>query len=75
MVPGTVADNVSFLAKVMNAKATVPFAIIDHGAQALEAGLELRESPLMMLTNVTVGTPEMKASPLAALDSSLKGLT
>ena len=50
------------------------FAVIDQSAAARDAGLELRETVLVIFGNPALGTPVMAASPLAALDLPLKVL-
>jgi uncharacterized protein (DUF302 family) len=47
------------------------FAAIDHDNEARQAGLELRETVLVLFGNPKAGTPIMVASPLAALDLPL----
>jgi uncharacterized protein (DUF302 family) len=48
------------------------FATIDQRAAAHTAGLELRETVLILFGNPAGGTPVMDAVPLAALDLPLK---
>ena len=50
------------------------FAVIDHSGEASRAGLELRETKLVIFGSPQAGTPVMAAFPLAALDLPLKAL-
>jgi uncharacterized protein (DUF302 family) len=50
------------------------FAVIDQSAEARTAGLELRDTTLVIFGSPAAGTPVMDASPLAALDLPLKVL-
>jgi uncharacterized protein (DUF302 family) len=50
------------------------FAVIDHSAEASQAGLQLRETTLVVFGNPVAGTPVMVATPLAALGLPLKVL-
>ena len=50
------------------------FAVIDQSAEAHQAGLQLRDTTLVIFGDPIAGTPVMAASPLAALDLPLKVL-
>ena len=50
------------------------FAVIDHSGEAESAGLELRETKVVIFGSPLAGTPVMQAAPLAALDLPLKVL-
>jgi uncharacterized protein (DUF302 family) len=50
------------------------FAVIDQSAEARQAGLNLRETTLVIFGSPAAGTPVMIAAPLAALDLPLKVL-
>jgi uncharacterized protein (DUF302 family) len=50
------------------------FAVIDQRAEARQAGLDLRETTLVIFGSPAAGTPVMAAAPLAALDLPLKVL-
>ena len=54
-----------------HAGATV-FAVIDQAEAARTAGLELRDTILILFGNPAAGTPVMDAHPLAALDLPLR---
>ena len=70
--PRTVADTVTRLTGMLAAKGAKIFAVIDQAAQARQAGLDLRETVLVIFGNPVAGTPVMAAEPLAALDLPLK---
>jgi uncharacterized protein (DUF302 family) len=70
----SVADTVTRLTKLVDEKGMTLFAVIDQTAAARLAGLELRETTLVLFGSPTAGTPVMEASPLAALDLPLKVL-
>jgi uncharacterized protein (DUF302 family) len=72
--PRTVADTVARLTAVIDAKGLTLFAVIDQAAEARRAGLELRDTTLVIFGSPAAGTPVMAASPLAALDLPLKVL-
>jgi len=50
------------------------FAVIDQAAEARKAGLQLRETTMVIFGSPVAGTPVMVAEPLAALDLPLKVL-
>ena len=72
--PWSVADTVSRLCAVLAARGIKLFAVIDHSGEAKAAGLELRDTKVVIFGNPQAGTPVMEASPLAALDLPLKVL-
>ena len=72
--PRSVADTVSRLTEMIAAKGMKVFAVIDQSAEAREAGLELRDTTLVIFGSPAAGTPVMVASPLSALDLPLKVL-
>ncbi len=72
--PRPVAATVSRLTGILAAKGMKVFAVIDQREQARAAGLELRETTLVLFGNPAAGTPVMDAAPLAALDLPLKVL-
>jgi uncharacterized protein (DUF302 family) len=72
--PRSVAGTVSRLREMVAAKGMKLFAVIDQSAEARDAGLELRETTLVIFGSPAAGTPVMVASPLAALDLPLKVL-
>ncbi len=69
-----VADTVSRLLSIISARGLRLFAVIDQAAEARAAGLELRDTVLVIFGSPAAGTPVMAAAPLAALDLPLKVL-
>jgi uncharacterized protein (DUF302 family) len=72
--PRPVADTAARLVDMLGAKGVKLFAVIDHSAEARQAGLQLRDTTLVIFGSPAAGTPVMAASPLAALDLPLKVL-
>ena len=72
--PRSVADTVARLEELLSAKNVKLFSVIDQRAAAREAGLNLRDTMLVIFGNPAAGTPVMDAAPLAALDLPLKVL-
>ena len=72
--PRSVGDTVERLTSLLAAKGVQVFATIDQRAAARAAGLDLRETVLVIFGNPAAGTPVMAAAPLAALDLPLKVL-
>jgi len=72
--PWSVADTISRIEQVLASKGIKLFAVIDHSGEAHAAGLELRETRVVIFGNPAMGTAVMEAVPLAALDLPLKVL-
>ena len=72
--PRSVTDTISRLTGILSEKGMKIFAVIDQSAEASQAGMQLRETTLVMFGNPAAGTPVMAAAPLAALDLPLKVL-
>jgi uncharacterized protein (DUF302 family) len=72
--PRSVVDTVSRLTDLLAAKGIKVFAVVDHSGEARAAGLELRDTQVVIFGNPRAGTPVMAAAPLAALDLPLKVL-
>lgn len=70
--PRTVTATAARFADLAQAKGLRLFAVIDQAAEARNAGLELRETVLVIFGSPVAGTPVMAAAPLAALDLPLK---
>jgi uncharacterized protein (DUF302 family) len=70
--PRTVAETVARFTGIAQAKGLRVFAVIDQAAEARQAGLELRDTVLVVFGNPAAGTPVMAAAPLSALDLPLK---
>jgi uncharacterized protein (DUF302 family) len=50
------------------------FAVVDQSGEAAAAGLQLRDTRLVIFGSPEAGTPVMQAVPLAALDLPLRAL-
>lgn len=72
--PWTVEDTIARLSAVIAARGMKLFTIIDQSHEAEAAGLELRDTKLVIFGSPQAGTPVMVAAPLAALDLPLKVL-
>ncbi|HEX3492437.1 MAG TPA: DUF302 domain-containing protein [Streptosporangiaceae bacterium] len=72
--PRSVTDTVSKLTGMIEAKGLTLFAVIDQREAARKAGLDLRETVLVIFGSPAAGTPVMAAVPLSALDLPLKAL-
>jgi uncharacterized protein (DUF302 family) len=72
--PRSFADTVARLRELLAEKNVKLFSVIDQRAEARGAGLELRDTTLVIFGNPAAGTPVMDASPLSALDLPLKVL-
>ena len=70
--PRTVEETVTRFTELANAKGLRVFAVIDQAAEARRAGLQLRDTVLVLFGNPAAGTPVMAAAPLSALDLPLK---
>ena len=68
----SVADTVLRLKDLIVDKGMTLFAAIDQSAAARQAGLQLRETVLVVFGNPAAGTLVMQSAPLAALDLPLK---
>ena len=72
--PHSVADTIARLTTLVTEKNMKVFAVIDHSGEARTAGLDLRDTKVVIFGSPVVGTPVMAAAPLAALDLPLKVL-
>jgi len=72
--PLPVAATVTRLTDMISAKGMRLFAVIDQRSEARQAGLDLRDTVLVMFGSPAAGTPVMDAAPLSALDLPLKVL-
>jgi uncharacterized protein (DUF302 family) len=70
----SVADTVARFSEVLGAKGVNLFAVVDHSGEAHKAGLELRDTKVVIFGAPKAGTPVMEAVPVAALDLPLKVL-
>lgn len=72
--PRSVLETAARLQALVEGKGMKVFAVIDHDGEAKKAGLELRETKVVIFGCPQAGTPVMAAAPLAALDLPLKVL-
>jgi uncharacterized protein (DUF302 family) len=72
--PRSVGETVTRCVDIISTKSLKLFDVIDQSEEAREAGLDLRETVLVLFGDPRAGTPVMVASPLAALDLPLKVL-
>jgi uncharacterized protein (DUF302 family) len=72
--PWSVSDTVDRFSELLNARGLKLFVVIDHSGEAAAAGVELRETKVVVFGSPAAGTPVMRAAPLAALDLPLKVL-
>ncbi len=70
----SVADTVDRFLELLGSKGLKVFSVIDQRAEARAAGLDLRETTLVVFGNPAAGTGVMDAVPLAALDLPLRVL-
>jgi uncharacterized protein (DUF302 family) len=70
--PGSVAEAVDRLRRLIDEKKLVLFAVIDHSGEASRAGLKMTDTKLAIFGSPRAGTAVMIAAPLAALDLPLK---
>ncbi len=72
--PRSVEDTVARFSDVLGAKGVKLFAVIDHSGEAAKAGLDLRDTKVVIFGAPQAGTPVMQAVPVAGLDLPLKVL-
>ncbi len=72
--PRSVADTATRMTGILAAKGVKLFTVIDQAAEARQAGLQLRDTTLVIFGNPAAGTPVMAASPMSGLDLPLKVL-
>jgi len=65
-------DAVARLSAVVAARGMEVFAVTDHSGQARAAGLDLRDTKLVIFGSPSAATPVIAAAPLAALDLPLR---
>jgi len=70
----SVAETVARLTAELTAREVKLFTIVDHSGEARAAGLDLRDTKLLIFGSPQAGTPVMSVAPLAALDLPLKAL-
>jgi uncharacterized protein (DUF302 family) len=72
--PRSVAGTVAHLTDLVTGRGLTVFAVIDHGGEARNVGLGLRDTQVVIFGSPKAGTPVMVAAPLAALDLPMKVL-
>ena len=70
----SVSATVDRLTSIVEAQGLKVFCVVDHSGEAAGAGLELRDTKVVIFGSPAAGTPVMAAAPLAALDLPLKVL-
>jgi uncharacterized protein (DUF302 family) len=70
----SVTATVARLVALVEAKGMKVFAVIDHSGEAERAGMDLRETKVVIFGSPKAGTPVMAAVALAALDLPLRVL-
>ena len=75
-IPGhrSVDETVQKLQEVLQSKGVKLFALVDHGGEAEQVGMQMRPTKLLIFGNPKAGTPLMIASPSIAIDLPLKVL-
>ena len=68
----SVHDVLQHLLSILAEKGITVFAVIDHSGEAAKAGMEMKETKLVVFGNPKSGTPIMIAAPDCALDLPLK---
>ena len=67
-------DTMNRLEAEVKAKGMTVFARIDHAAGAVEAGLSLRPTEVLIFGNAKAGTPLMQSVQIIGIDLPLKAL-
>jgi uncharacterized protein (DUF302 family) len=66
--PWSMTDTLARLSAVIAARGMEVFAVIDYSRKARDAGLDLRDTTLVIFGSASAATPAIEAAPLAALD-------
>lgn len=69
-----VAEMLTKLLAVVEARGLKVFAVVDHSGEAEKAGLKMRPTQLVIFGSPRGGTPVMVAAPTIAIDLPLKVL-
>ena len=70
----SVDETVSRLQSILEEKGLTVFLVVDHAANAANAGLELLPTVLVLTGNPNLGTPLMQSNPTIGLDLPQKFL-
>jgi len=68
----SVGKTVATLKALIEARGLTLFAVVDHGGEARKAGMNMRDTQLLIFGSPKAGTPVMLAAPSAAIDLPLK---
>jgi len=68
----SVEDTVDRLKNILQAKAVVLFAVVDHSGEAEKVGMKMPSTKLLIFGSPKAGTPLMLAAPSIAIDLPLK---
>lgn len=68
----SVDETVERLKNILQAKAVMLFAVVDHSGEAAKVGLQMPNTKLLIFGNPRAGTPVMLAAPSTAIDLPLK---
>jgi uncharacterized protein (DUF302 family) len=68
----SVDETVTKLKAILQAKAVMLFALVDHSGEAEKVGMHMPPTKLLIFGNPKAGTPLMLATPGIALDLPLK---
>jgi uncharacterized protein (DUF302 family) len=63
---------VAKLKTILDSKGVKIFAVVDHSGEAEKAGMQMRNTKLVIFGSPKAGTPLMLASPTIALDLPMK---
>jgi uncharacterized protein (DUF302 family) len=74
MSPRTVDETVARLVEIVTKRDLKVFTVVDHSGEAKAAGLDLRDTKVVIFGSPAAGTPVMAAVPLVALDLPLRVL-
>ncbi len=69
---GSVDSVVDRLGAIVEARGLKVFTVLDHSGAVRRAGLELRDTKVVVFGSPQAGTPIMQSVPLVALDLPLK---
>jgi uncharacterized protein (DUF302 family) len=71
-IPGSVAEAVTKLTKMLTDRDLEVFAVIDHGARAVKAGLQLGDEVVVLFGSPAVGTRLMQEDRHVGLELPLR---
>ena len=68
----SVDETVEKVRAILQSKGITLFALIDHSGEAVNVGMKMRPTKLLVFGNPKGGTPVMLAAPSSAIDLPLK---